>query len=72
MRLLNKLIIILQTITGEIMGIIACSEDCKHQKDGYCNLENAAKITNTEKKCPYFENKLFNKVDSIPNSSYSN
>ena len=72
MRLLNKSIIILQTIMGEIMGIIACGEDCKHQKDGYCNLENAAKITNTEKKCPYFENKLFNKVNSISDSSYTN
>ncbi len=57
---------------GEIMGIITCGEECKHQKEGYCNLENASKITNTDKKCPYFENKLFNKINSVSNSSNSN
>ena len=54
---------------GENMGIIACGEKCKHQKDGYCNLENASKITNTDKKCPYFESGLFNKINGITNIS---
>lgn len=57
---------------GEKMGIIACSEECKHQKDGYCNLENASKITNTNKKCPYYENKLLNKLNSFSNVSDTN
>lgn len=57
---------------GEIMGIITCSYECKHQKDGYCNLVNASKITNTDKRCPYFENKSFNKINSVSNSFYTN
>lgn len=54
----------MQTITGENMGIITCSENCKYQQDGYCDLKNASKITNTDKNCPYFITKSIKKIES--------
>ena len=41
------------------MNLIVCSEDCIHQKDGYCMLENPCTIPNPqgtlENRCIYLE-----------------
>jgi hypothetical protein len=46
----------LETVDG-FMNWILCNEGCKHQKNGYCCLEGASKITNslTSSPCCYFE-----------------
>lgn len=36
------------------MGIIQCSEFCKYQKDGYCDLEKCSAVYPSDKDCPYF------------------
>ncbi len=47
------------------MGIIQCAENCKHQIDGYCQLDKCSNVTSLENSCPYFVNRLFNKSDSL-------
>lgn len=38
------------------MNFILCSENCKHQKDGYCCLEEYGQITDvTSSTCAYFD-----------------
>lgn len=41
------------------MNLIVCSEDCIHQKDGYCILENPCTVPNPqgtlENRCIYLE-----------------
>lgn len=35
------------------MGIIQCAENCKYQKDGYCNLEKPTTVGSIDSSCPY-------------------
>lgn len=39
------------------MNLIACGENCRHQKDGYCILDDLTCARNTLEgsKCAYFE-----------------
>ena len=38
------------------MNMIFCNASCKHQKDGYCVLENAELVSNNANKdCCFFE-----------------
>lgn len=37
------------------MNLITCSENCAHQKEGYCNLENSMLISSAERKCCFFQ-----------------
>lgn len=38
------------------MNLILCSENCKHQKDGYCCLEEYGAITDViSSPCAYFD-----------------
>lgn len=37
------------------MNLIQCDEPCRHQKDGYCALEEAGRISTKGKDCCYFE-----------------
>ena len=39
------------------MNLINCTEDCVHQKDGYCTLENSMLVSSTEKDCSFYEGK---------------
>lgn len=39
------------------MNLINCTEDCIHQKDGCCNLENSMFISSIEKGCSFYEHK---------------
>ncbi len=34
--------------------MINCALNCQFQKDGYCALDETAKINSPENKCPYF------------------
>ena len=36
------------------MNMIPCGENCKHQQEGYCCLEENARITGASK-CRYFD-----------------
>lgn len=36
------------------MSIIQCANQCKHQKDGYCQLDKISVITNSLGGCPHF------------------
>ena len=38
------------------MNFILCSENCKHQKDGYCCLDEYGKVTDViSSPCVYFD-----------------
>lgn len=37
------------------MNLIHCTEDCVHQEDGYCALENPTVICSLERDCCFFE-----------------
>lgn len=38
------------------MNLILCSENCKHQKDGYCCLDEYGRITDViSSPCVYFD-----------------
>lgn len=41
------------------MSLIQCTNDCKFQKDGYCNLEKAGRMTNAANEvksdCLYYQ-----------------
>ncbi|ADU26945.1 hypothetical protein [Ethanoligenens harbinense] len=42
------------------MSLIQCTNDCKFQKDGYCNLEKAGLLSDTscsgeKKDCLYYQ-----------------
>lgn len=38
------------------MNIITCGEDCRHQKDGYCGLDDLTHAdASVSSKCKYFE-----------------
>lgn len=38
------------------MNMIICSENCKHQKDGYCCLEGEMYVTNAlSSPCRYYK-----------------
>lgn len=51
------------------MNLIICGEDCKHQKEGYCCLEDIAKITDAvTTSCCYYEKKC---SDDIKKSARS-
>ena len=40
------------------MNLILCSENCKHQKDGYCCLREYGKITDViSSPCVYYDEK---------------
>lgn len=40
------------------LNLILCSENCKHQKDGYCCLEEYGAITDViSSPCAYFDEK---------------
>ena len=40
----------------DFMNLIPCSENCKHQKDGYCCLEEYGAITDViSSPCAYFD-----------------
>ncbi len=47
------------------MGIIQCSENCKFQLEGYCNLDKLSTVTSVKNNCPYFVPILNNKTDSL-------
>lgn len=37
------------------MNLIPCDADCKHQNEGYCCLDKASQVTNTQGGCAYYE-----------------
>lgn len=38
------------------MNLILCSENCIHQRDGYCYLEDSGRITDAlDSPCCYFD-----------------
>lgn len=38
------------------MNLIVCDENCRHQKEGYCTLNQITRLTgDTRAKCGYFE-----------------
>lgn len=40
------------------MNLICCTQNCKHQQDGYCVLDQIARLTNSgTSPCGYFEEK---------------
>ncbi len=40
------------------MNLILCSENCKHQKDGYCCLDEYGRITDViSSPCVFFDKK---------------
>lgn len=40
------------------MNLILCSENCKHQKDGYCCLNEYGKVTDViSSPCVYFDSR---------------
>ena len=39
------------------MNLINCTEDCIHQKDGCCTLENSMLVSSTDKDCSFYEDK---------------
>lgn len=41
------------------MSLIQCAKGCCHQKDGYCMLDTADKITNLDGGCPHYLAKDF-------------
>lgn len=46
------------------MNLILCSENCIHQKDGYCCLEDCGKITDAvNSSCCYFDERKKEKND---------
>ena len=51
------------------MGIIQCSEKCKFQTDGYCNLEKCSTVGILDNKCPYYIPKLFDDRNSLTETS---
>ena len=47
------------------MNLILCSENCKHQKDGYCCLDEYGRITDViSSPCVYFDEKKEDKDDN--------
>lgn len=43
------------------MNLILCSENCKHQKDGYCCLDEYGRITDViSSPCVYFDERKEN------------
>lgn len=50
------------------MNMILCDENCRHQKDGYCCLEEWGKLTDAlSSPCCYFEEK--EKADDTDNGA---
>lgn len=48
----------------KIMNLILCSENCRHQKDGYCCLREYGKITDViSSPCVYFDKREEEKDD---------
>ncbi len=46
------------------MNLILCSENCRHQKDGYCCLREYGKITDViSSPCVYFDKREEEKDD---------
>lgn len=40
------------------MNLILCSENCKHQKDGYCCLDEYGRVTDVlSSPCVYFDSR---------------
>ena len=40
------------------MNFILCSENCKHQKDGYCCLDEYGRVTDViSSPCVYFDSR---------------
>ena len=38
------------------MSLIVCAQDCRHQSDGYCALNQITSLSgNSEAKCGYYE-----------------
>ncbi|MBO5019228.1 MAG: hypothetical protein J6D52_01050 [Clostridia bacterium] len=43
------------------MGIIQCAENCRYQRDGYCDLDGISVVNSLSGGCPYYiENLLYN------------
>ena len=44
------------------MNLIVCAQDCMHQSEGYCALNQITSLsTNNEAKCGYYEKSTDNK-----------
>lgn len=54
------------------MNLIQCAENCKYQKDGYCNLEICCNINSPDNDCPYFVSSLFNESERLSQSADTN
>ena len=44
----------------DMMILIPCDADCKHQSEGYCCLDQASRVTNADGGCAYYEEKREN------------
>ncbi len=53
------------------MGIIQCSQDCKYQIDGYCNLDFCAPVNSLNGECPHFLAASTNKGNGFAELSYT-
>ncbi len=38
-----------------MLSLIQCALDCRHQKDGYCFLENIETLSSINDICPYYK-----------------
>lgn len=54
------------------MGLIQCSESCRFQKDGYCQLEKCSTVNSYGNICPHFMPKLFDYRNCLTETSYPN
>lgn len=50
------------------MNLILCSLNCKHQKDGYCCLDEYGRITDViSSPCVYYDEKVNEKKEDLGN-----
>lgn len=47
------------------MTLISCSENCKYQNNGYCDLLRPTKINDPRKMCPYYQNREDSSTDQF-------
>ena len=49
------------------MSLIACAQDCRHQSEGYCKLNQVISLSGSnEAKCGYYEKLATPGTENIP------
>lgn len=52
------------------MSIIPCTNDCKHQTDGYCCLNIISTVKSVDKNCPHYIKKNPQDVTTLRNDLF--